>query len=665
MVAGGGTGGGLGAAGGKTASWGRAHAQLEDTFQLYEIARFVEMPLVVQRCEDAIVEALSAEALPHVLRWSAAPHASQWVHRQAMRYLRDEFTALCARGAVARLGRSALAEALASPFLQASEPQALRSLLRWGEHHAQRDNPAREPNVVWHTAHSMSRRGAAGAGGRRRGADISDAALREAIAPLLHHIRLEHVPPDCDLLQQRLKRSQAIRRGLVPTPPSHMVEGGGGGVDAWLGRPPHRAPRLFLPYLDELRALLAGQSVPAADVVRVRRARYIHRIPDTLYMVQAERDGNTGGGVDGTAANGSTGGGGPWWVSPGTVRRLAARVRELRAAPPVVRAMRHPAADAPAIHTQIALRAVREMSLPDACAELLADVGDATAAEPEGLDAQPERHPPPDDRKSPVTNFPDIREGTFRNGNSRECSPWRRSITCGSDTDSEAESRGAGAGAGGAPARWDDLTDDDDCCRYRRRDTSVPALGPRFPSGVPLITVRHVDPAARDALRGLDLVALLLSYPFGYRRGPAQVPGRRRLALGVGGQPALRARAPPRRNNSTANAMCVTRGIRVAEGARADGRRRDLPALVAEGHQHRYSPGGGAGRLSMAVPDVAQAPDANMHLLPAQDYFRQRPLLQHPHSAPLQPHAPFRGDRGRVFEPYLIRVGAIRCLNTQ
>lgn len=39
------------------------------------------MPIVVQGCEDAIVEALCPDSLPHVLRWAAQAHASQWVQR--------------------------------------------------------------------------------------------------------------------------------------------------------------------------------------------------------------------------------------------------------------------------------------------------------------------------------------------------------------------------------------------------------------------------------------------------------------------------------------------------------------------------------------------------------------------------------------------------------
>ncbi|XP_068627178.1 BTB/POZ domain-containing protein 7 [Battus philenor] len=344
-------------------------AALDDAFQLYEIARFLEMPIVVQGCEDAIVEALSAETLPHVLRWASASHASQWVHRQAMRYLRDEFPSIMAHAASARLPRAALADALASPFLQASEAQALRALLRWAERAAlAKTTPPhdqREPNVIWHTAHSVSRRGA-----RRR--DAGEAALREALAALLPLVRLEHLPPDCDLLHQ------AVRRGAVPQPPPQMVERGAG-ADAWLARGTCRPPRCFLPYLDEIKALLEDQAVPEAELARVRRARYLHRIPDTLYMVAAARSGSSAGsgaggvtGSTGGGAAGSTGGGAEAaCVSPRVLAALRARARELRASPPAARALELHASDTKQVHQQIALRAVREMSLPDSCAELL------------------------------------------------------------------------------------------------------------------------------------------------------------------------------------------------------------------------------------------------------------------------------------------------------
>ncbi|KAL0858654.1 hypothetical protein ABMA27_012480 [Loxostege sticticalis] len=333
-----------------TGSRGRATstAALDDAFQLYEIARFLEMPIVVQGCEDAIVEALSAESLPHVLRWAAAPHASKWVHRQAMRYLRDEFPSLMSHAASARLPRTALADALASPFLQASEAQALRALLRWAERSAGVHTKQREPNVVWHTGHSVSRRG-----GRRR--EVSDAALREVLAALLPHVRLDHLPPDHELV------NQMVRRGLIQPPAATGEEVST--ADAWLGRGAHRPARCFIPYLDELKALLEGQAPPEAELARLRRARYAHRIPDTLYMVAAARNASpatsTGGALESAC------------VSPRVLANMRARMRELRAAPPAARAARLHAHGTERVREQIALRTVREMSLPDSCADLL------------------------------------------------------------------------------------------------------------------------------------------------------------------------------------------------------------------------------------------------------------------------------------------------------
>ncbi|XP_061381787.1 BTB/POZ domain-containing protein 7 isoform X2 [Danaus plexippus] len=318
-----------------------SRGSLEDAFRLYELARFLEMPIAAQGCEDALVRALCADTLPAIIRWSGAKHASAWVHRQATRYLRDEFPAIMSHSGSGRVPRAALAAALASPFLQASEAQALRAVMRWAERAAPVQTCS-EPNIVWHTRRDgRSRR-------RRRGP--ADDALREAAAALVPLLRLEHLPPDCDLLQQ------AVRRGLAVAP-------GAVGAEAWLA---HRPPRCFLPYLDEIKALLEDQEVPEAELARARRQRYAHRIPDTLYMVTSHRarhdpDASSTCSTEGVRA----------CVPSRVMCALRARLNELRAAPPAQRALRLHAADTTPVTRQLALRAVRERSLPDAVAELL------------------------------------------------------------------------------------------------------------------------------------------------------------------------------------------------------------------------------------------------------------------------------------------------------
>ncbi|XP_053622826.1 BTB/POZ domain-containing protein 7 isoform X2 [Plodia interpunctella] len=383
---------------GRTAS----AAMLEDAFQLYEIARFVEMPIVAQGCEDAIAEALCPESLPAALRWAALPHASAWVHRQAMRYLRDEFVSIMSHSAAARLPRQAVTAALGSPFLQASEAQALRALLRYAERVCATN---REPNVVWHTAHSVSRLGA-----RRR--DVNEAALRELLAPLVPLLRVEHLPPDCEPLQQ------LIRRGIIAAPPEPCPT-----LAAWQARGSYRPPRCFLPYLDELKALLEEQEVPEAELARARRAKNMHRIPDTLYMVAAARtnDGSS------TTVNNTV----PAecvCISARTRGALLSRMRELRAAPAATRALGLRACDSARVLRQIALRAVREMSLPDTCAELIMNEADL-------LDTAPER---------------ESASNKSRGSGEWECERDRRENRESRERDRDSRSR-----------RWES---DDDCC---------------------------------------------------------------------------------------------------------------------------------------------------------------------------------------------------------
>ena len=70
-----------------------------------------------------------------------------------------------------------------------------------------------EPNLLTHTAHSISRKGI-----RKR--DLNDAELRDILSDLLPHVRTDHVLPRThDTL------CSAIRRGLISQPPTHMLGG--------------------------------------------------------------------------------------------------------------------------------------------------------------------------------------------------------------------------------------------------------------------------------------------------------------------------------------------------------------------------------------------------------------------------------------------------------
>jgi len=69
-------------------------------------------------CEDIILEELSPSTLLPTLEWSSLPHGSDWVYRQAMQFLQDEFVNIAQTDAFSFMPKTYLAEALKSDFLQ-------------------------------------------------------------------------------------------------------------------------------------------------------------------------------------------------------------------------------------------------------------------------------------------------------------------------------------------------------------------------------------------------------------------------------------------------------------------------------------------------------------------------------------------------------------------
>lgn len=88
--------------------------------ELYQIGRFLELDILSQGCEDLILEWLTLETLPVVLRWGSQPHGSAWVHRQALHFLREEFQSIAQSPVLHQLDKTHIIDALHSHFLQVS-----------------------------------------------------------------------------------------------------------------------------------------------------------------------------------------------------------------------------------------------------------------------------------------------------------------------------------------------------------------------------------------------------------------------------------------------------------------------------------------------------------------------------------------------------------------
>uniref|UniRef100_A0A1A9Z0E9 BTB domain-containing protein n=1 Tax=Glossina pallidipes TaxID=7398 RepID=A0A1A9Z0E9_GLOPL len=348
---------------------------LEEAMELYQIGRFLELDILAQGCEDLILEWLSLDTLPTVLKWGSQPHGSAWVYRQACQYLREEFSAVISSPVLHQLDKSQLIHVLQSSFLQASELEVLQAVLKWGEQELIRRMEDREPNLLSHTAHSVTRKGV-----KKR--DLSDVELREILSDLLPLVRMDHVlPPNSEVL------CHAIRRGLVSTPPSHMIgdERENLRVNAWIRGGKNQGlfvrPRLFMPYFEEVKALLEDRMTSShhqADLMRMRRSRQMPDIPDTLYMVSrmnATANSGVGGGGVGTAGGDSVDIlAAAATIPPPDTQTLAAmlkREHKLRQSPMCQRALHLPLSSKHEIDRQIRLRVVREFNLPDAVSDLL------------------------------------------------------------------------------------------------------------------------------------------------------------------------------------------------------------------------------------------------------------------------------------------------------
>lgn len=77
-------------------------------------------PVYFLGCEDIIADTISVENLVPILHWSSEAHGSQWVHRQALHFLKEEFLNIVHSPVLFDLSKQYLIQAIRSDFLQVS-----------------------------------------------------------------------------------------------------------------------------------------------------------------------------------------------------------------------------------------------------------------------------------------------------------------------------------------------------------------------------------------------------------------------------------------------------------------------------------------------------------------------------------------------------------------
>ncbi|KPM12001.1 BTB/POZ domain-containing protein 7 [Sarcoptes scabiei] len=261
---------------------------VKELMNLYEIARFLEIDYLVQSCEDMIINQMNLETLILILKWSEQPHGSPWIKRQALTFMKEEFSNIISSPMIMKnLEYNHLNEALRSNYLEASELDILKSIIKWAENHLQKKFEDREPNLL--SSHSLTRK-------TLKKKEIDDLALRETIAELIDLVRIGHIlPANSEYLQSIAKR------GLVQLPIQMLEQSTSNATSpsesinsAWFRKSPNFVkPRMYSVYFDECKALFEERiqrNISLDDNIENYLMKSFSNpmdspIPDNLYMI--------------------------------------------------------------------------------------------------------------------------------------------------------------------------------------------------------------------------------------------------------------------------------------------------------------------------------------------------------------------------------------------
>lgn len=250
----------------------------EIAMEVFEVASFIDLPVLIQGCEDIILEELSPSTLLCTLEWSSCAHGSDWVYRQAMQFLQDEFVNIAQSEVFPFLPKKYLVETLKSDFLQACEHDVLLAVIRWGE--AQVIRNMNEQDVFQEGKKNTKRR------------EVDNKQLKIVLSGVIEHVRMGHViPTHSDVLEGVFRRGLADR-GM----PLDIGEGSFYPNIPWMRRRQEKdfvRPRLFLPYFEEAKIILQEHRKAEQELQRHRLSRFSQNMPDTLYMIEPQKRRNT------------------------------------------------------------------------------------------------------------------------------------------------------------------------------------------------------------------------------------------------------------------------------------------------------------------------------------------------------------------------------------
>ena len=107
---------------------------LSDLFQLYHLGRLLEIDRLIYNVENLIFDSINVTTSVSILKWTRQGFGSQFVRRQVMQLMLDEFSTIAGGWQLLELEEEELLDLISSEFVQSSELELLQAVIRWGEH---------------------------------------------------------------------------------------------------------------------------------------------------------------------------------------------------------------------------------------------------------------------------------------------------------------------------------------------------------------------------------------------------------------------------------------------------------------------------------------------------------------------------------------------------
>ena len=65
---------------------------IDEATEIYHMAKFLEFNALAHGCENIIVQHITVDCLPSIYNWSIEAHGSEFVRRNCVAFLAQEFT---------------------------------------------------------------------------------------------------------------------------------------------------------------------------------------------------------------------------------------------------------------------------------------------------------------------------------------------------------------------------------------------------------------------------------------------------------------------------------------------------------------------------------------------------------------------------------------------